>query len=312
MALIAGWGLQNRLTSQIQFYRARDLIRIGKFEQAVIQLQMALIRQPDYIRAWKEMGFTHFQMGSARPLLEKFEYAEKSRKDYESANELNPFDADIAFSLAQIEAWLEFVSPIIENPNKNPYNALPIYQKAFELWPNGFTLHYSYLQYLSQKNNLLIFDVVRNLARIYPGVYRSLRKEPIWTAEIRESFKEGLQQAIDQRLNSAKAYFALSALYQEEEKWNEAILNYRLALNNRSQSRSDKHYLHLGVLYLDLGQIDKAEELFFAALREKSTREKNLKYLFKVYQKREMKDKFDTFYHTLKKRLSLTAVDDLT
>ena len=104
---------------------------------------------------------------------------------FRSAARLNPYDIQAATGLAAVQVARQRLYSYRHPQNKNPYNALPYFEKALELRPNGIALHYRYVSYLfSQRQEESLVEAVTALSTIYPPSYSWLKNEPLNTPAI--------------------------------------------------------------------------------------------------------------------------------
>ncbi|GAH06322.1 unnamed protein product, partial [marine sediment metagenome] len=81
---------------------------------------------------------------------EAFHFAKKAEHAYRTATRLNPFDAEAFYGLARETAKLEQLNAYLNSgKGVESYNALPYFQKAISLRPNGILYHYALAQSFS-------------------------------------------------------------------------------------------------------------------------------------------------------------------
>ncbi|MFC1489461.1 tetratricopeptide repeat protein [Thermodesulfobacteriota bacterium] len=305
--------LSVRLTSQLIYLKAINHIRDGNYEIAVIHLEKAARKQPNDPLIWKGLGRAYHHLGSSMIGQKAFNFMKKSNHAYLKATLLNPLDAASFYSLAQETAKLEQMNFYL-NPaeGSGPYNALPFFERAVQLRPNGIRYHYALAFYMNQKGEKKeLFPIVSNLVRIYPPVYSNLKKEVFWSPELIEAVKKGMLQAIEGQINPRNTHMNLSSLLSEEKDWAGAINHYQKALDLQSSDNTSANFFHLGRLYLQNGQLEAAEEIFFKALSLSRTRENDLEKFYGLYKARGYSEKLHRFLHRVGKEFDLSARIDI-
>jgi len=275
-----------RLNSQLLYLKAANRIQKEDYHTAIDHLENAIQKQPNEPLIWKGLAKAYQNIGKSKPIHEAFDFTKKSEHAYLQATLLNPLDATAFYGLAQETAKLEqlyfYLNPAEDS---GPYNALPYFQEALRLRPNGIRYHYGLMIYQNQKNNQQeLIRIVSNLVRIYPQVYNNLKKEAFWTSDLNEAAKKGMFQAIEQRINLRNTHISLSYLLETEKEWSAAISMYQKALTFQSIDNTSADYFHLGHLYLENSQFKKAEEHFFKALTISQDREKDLEKVYRFYK----------------------------
>ncbi|OEU66658.1 MAG: hypothetical protein BBJ57_00945 [Desulfobacterales bacterium PC51MH44] len=311
--LTAFYPLCPRLISQIHYLRAQNHIWNGSYETAVNHLEKAVRQQANDPLIWKRLGKAYQNLGKSKPVQKAFHFAIKAEHAYIKATGLNPFDAEAFYGLAKERAKLELLDAYLNfSKGSESYNALPSFQKAIRLRPNGILYHCALARYLyRQKKNLELLQVVGNLTRIYPPVYGSIKKEAFWSPKVKEAAKKGMLQAIEEGITPRNTHITLSSLLAEEKDWDGAISHYQKGLAFQSIDNNPGNFYHLGRLYLENGQIEKAEESFFRALSISQTREKDLAGLFRVYQAKGYSEELYRFYHQACKNFDLSDRIDI-
>lgn len=309
--VMASYPLCMRLISQIYYQKAVNHIQDGSCEPAVNHLETAIRYQANDPLVWKKLGEAYHNLGVLMPIKEAFDFATKAKHAYLKAARCNPLDAEATYGLAREEARLEQIYPYLHHQN-NPYHALPCFEEAIRLKPNSILYHYALTRYLhQQKKTGALLKVVSNMARIYPPVYGYLKKEAFWSSPVREAFKKGLQQAIDEEITSQNAHTAMSSLMAEEKDWASAISYYQKALALQAIDKDAGKYLHLGRLYVKNGQLEEAEESFFRALSMSRTKERHLEDLYWVYEREGYFEELYRFYHRVSRSFALSARMDI-
>jgi len=310
--LIASYPLCMRFISQIYYQKAVNRIWNGCCEPAVDHLETAIRYQANDFLIWKELGKAYHNLGALMPIKEAFGFATNAKHAYVNAVRCNPLDAEATYGLAREEARLEQIYPYLYHQNNNPYLALPYFEEAIRLRPNGILYHYALTRYLhQQKKTESLLKVVSNLARIYPPIYGYLKKESFWSSSVREAVKKGLQQAIDEEIASPNAHVAMSSLIAGEKDWASAISHYQKALALQAIDKDSGKYFHLGRLYVKSGQFEEAEESFFRALSMSRTKEKDMEDLYRAYEREGYFEELYRFYHRVSRNFALSTRMDI-
>lgn len=311
--LIVSYHLSLRFFSQILYQKGINHNQDQKYDLAIAVLKKAVSYQSNDPEIWKALGRAYNVQGGIKPFKGAFNVSNMAKKAFRKATSLNPFDSEAFFGLAVETARLEQLYPyIFHKKGQNPHNALPYFQKALQSSPNTVSYHYSFALYLDEQNNKdLLMQTIRNMARIYPQTYYEIKKEPFWSPEASKAFKNGLKQAIDEKISLRSAHMVMSALLSKENDWPTAINHYKTALTYQANDNNSGNYLHLGRLYLENGQLKEAEEVFLKALTVSREREKHLKHLYWVYKKMGHLKEIDPFFQRIKNRLGTSQPIDI-
>ena len=275
------------LISQLYYQRANTLIYKGYYGLATNSLNKALRFSPDNYRIFKKLGMAHSKIGRLTPMQKKAFSHFTQAKDYcLEAYRLNPIDSEISYALARQEMFLEKLYRHIFPENKeNPYEALPYFKKAIQLWPNCMVYNYAlarYFYYHKDTNEFL--SVISTLFMVYPPAYKYLKNDSLWSPKARKAAQKGLEQAIEKGILRRKAHKSLSFLFAEEGKWANAISHYRETLPYHGSDKNAVNYIHLGHLYLKNKELTNAGEYFLKGLRLSRSMEKNLETLYNYYK----------------------------
>ena len=311
--IIVFYPLCLRFISQIHYLKAGNHIRDGNYDTAVNHLEKAIHRQADDPLIWKRLGKAYRNLGMSMLHQEAFHFAKKAEHAYRTATRLNPFDAEAFYGLARETAKLEQLNAYLNfGKGVESYNALPYFQKAVSLRPNGILYHYALARYLHrQKKNSELLEVVTNLARIYPSVYGSLKKEEFWSPEVNKAAKKGIHLAIKEKNAPRNTHMILSSLLADEKDWNGAIFHYQTALDLHSIDNNSGNFYQLGRLYLENKQFEEAEESFIKGLSKSRAREKDLENLYRYYKVKGYSEELYQFYHRVSKNFALSDRIDI-
>ncbi len=288
-------------------------IRDGTYDTAVRHLEKAIHQHAYDPLLWKRLSKASGNLGMSMLHQEAFHFAKKAEYAYHTATLLDPFDAEAFYGLARETAKLEQLNAYLNfGKGSGSYNALPYFQKAISLRPNGILYHYALARYLHrQKKNGELLEVVSNLTRIYPSVYGSLKKEAFWSPEVNEAAKKGMYLALKEKNAPRNNHMILSSLLADEKDWTDAISHYQTALALQSIDNNSGNFYHLGRLYLENKQFEEAEESFFMGISKSQAREKDLGNLYRFYKGKGYSEELYRFYHRASKKFALSDRIDI-
>jgi len=311
--MLASYPLALRLISQLYYQKAENNIQDGYYLPAIEDLEKAIRFWADDSLIWKKLGMAYHKLGESRPIKDAFPIAIKARQAYNRAAGLNPLDVETAYGLALEEAWLEYLYPYLYPAQRdNPYDALPFFQEAIRLRPNGLSNQYAFARHLYHQSKTDEFlKVISNLSRIYPSIYNHFKKDPFWSPAVREAVKKGIRQAIDQGIDLRNAHKIISSLLAEEKDWSGAISHLQKAFEYQAFLNNSEDYFRLGRLYLENGQLKEAKRCFVEGLTMSQNREKDLGGLFGFYQKKGYTEELFQFYDQVKSRFPLSYKMDI-
>ena len=308
LSIAAVYALYPRFLSQIYYMKAKQYHGNGYLGLAVFNYKKAGSYQPGDANIFKKLAEIQFEMGKKKMARRAFLNTLKAKDSYLRATRSNPLDAEIAYGLARTESRLEQLYGHLHPKEKdNPYNPLPYFEKAIHLRPNGITGHYAMASYLFNNDNTQeLIPIIRSMARMYPPVYNYLKKEPLWSPSVKEAVKQGLADAINERILLANAHKSMSFLLTEDKDWPDAIMHYQKALEFEDNKISAKDYIYLGRLYLENRQVKKAEISFLKGLYLSTSIERALQDIGRVYKNSNHIDDFYAFYQEVNHRFILS------
>ncbi len=304
VSIAAVYALYPRFVSQIYYLKARQYHKDGYLGLAVRYYKKAALYQPRDSMIWKRLAEAQFGVAKKKMAQEAFSYTLKAKDSYLRAIQYNPLDIEIAYGLAKAESRLEQLYQHLNPKEKNnPYHPLPYFERAIHLRPNGITAHYEMARYLFRHDDTeALAHTVRSMARMYPPVYTHLKKEPLWSAPVKEAVQLGLLDAIKQDLTSESAHKAMSYMLAENKEWAQAIVYYQKALAFDEDKISEGDYINLGRLFLQNHQVNDAEINFIKGLYLSTSFGKSFENIARIYKNSHRIDDFYTFYEKTKER----------
>ena len=116
-----------RLISQTYSLLALNDIRDKNYTIAIKYLNRAISYQPTDYSLWAQIGKAYYNLGTSKSAKDAFNFAQKSKRAYQAAVQLNPMDAESFYGLSISEARLETLHPFVHYKTENPYNAIPYF-----------------------------------------------------------------------------------------------------------------------------------------------------------------------------------------
>ena len=314
MSVIALYYLCLCLVSQIYYQRAKQLFQEEYYGLSAKSLEKAYQYQTQNFRILKQLGKTYYKLGLlAKGEKQSFFNFIKAREYYSKAYRLNPQDSEAAYGIAIQEAHLEKLYGLLYPSNGDqPYQALPYFYKAIDLWPNSIIYRYTLARYLYDHRKIKeLSTVIQTLCSIYPPAYRFLKNEPLWSIQVSGAVKRGLEDALDKGILVMEAHRGMSYLMEEQEQLNNAIFHLRKALSHNTFRRKAGDYFHLGYLYLKNRQIEEAGGSFLEGLDISQSREKDLERLYHIYRQQGYHEELYQFFEKVRGRFILSYQMDI-
>ena len=219
---------------------------------------------------------------------------------------------DPAFKNIQIKTPQDFTD---QQPEPNPYNAQPHYERAINLRPSSIEVHYSYIRYLYNKGEQKrIPQLVQYMTRIYPPSYHYLKKESFFTDSLLADMETGLLAALDQDISPRYALQALSDIQIAKKNYNKAIAYYHKSLEIEPFANTSANYLHMGQLYLKTHTLKEKEKntiWFTKALKTADNFDTALTRIFDIHAKEKALDEFIRFSIHVEENLAHTPGLDI-
>ncbi|MBW1981235.1 MAG: tetratricopeptide repeat protein [Deltaproteobacteria bacterium] len=187
----------------------------------------------------------------------------RARELYRKAAELNPYEAIHWFDLARTSWWLSKFKGHKQEGDK----VESLFLQALVTDPkNPEFLYHVVNYYLVSGQPTRSLPYVKRLAQVSPGIYRDLRKLPLWTTTMEDQFRQGLQAAVSNPLVARQALAQLAAMAASEKDWLKAAAYTEELINKSGFNPSPGLYVNLGRYYLQLGDKSKAQQAFLRAL----------------------------------------------
>lgn len=292
----------NHLRSGLYLLRAQNHLLEDSYSEAVNALQKADRLRPGDYNIKRKLGDVWFELMRQEGRAEDaWSMTLRAKEQYIASSRLNPLDALSAYGMARVEARLEQLYPFIHSlAENNPYQPMYWFKEAIRLRPNSTLFHYTMAYYLSRTNRTgELLPFVRTLVRVYPSTYFNLKREPFWSADVREAVKHGLEQAVEQDISLKHAYKALSSIAAEDEEWGSAITHLNQALKFRTFENSNYDFFRLGLLYLKNREHDSAEMSFIRGLSKSEFLEDDLERIYSYYRREKDIGRFPSFFEAV-------------
>jgi len=310
LSALTAYTLSLRLIPQIHYLRAGNFMQQGYYGLASQTLQKASIYQPKDYKIRRQWANAVYKLGQLSPsAIGAYDLAEKARTHYLEAFRLNPLDAQSVYGLAWQEDFLELLyTKLNPGAKTNPHNALPFYELAISLRPNGIEYHYALARYLHRRGMQdELHRVIGKLSQIYPPAYTQLKKEDFWSYNVKVACRKGLQEAIKNNILPAAAHSALVDMATEEKDWADAIAHYQQALQLQPLKETDQGHFRLGRLFLKNGDAHAARGSFIKGLLLSRDREKHLESIYRLFKNEDALNEFNDFYHDVRQRFALSV-----
>ena len=310
LAALAAYSLSLRLISQVYYLRAKNFMQQGYYGLATQGLQTAAAYNPNDYKIQRQWGHAVHRLAEIGPNPKRaYALSEKAKARYQEAFRLNPLDAQSVYGLAWQEDRLELLYTKLKPGEKNnPHNALPFYERAISLRPNGIRYHYALARYLHRRGKQdELQRVMRNLARIYPPAFSKLKKSDFWSPAVKIACRQGLQEAIKDNILPAAAHLALVDMAAEDKDWADAIAHYQQALQVQPRDKTGRSDYRLGQLFLKNGDVKAARASFLKSLAQSRTREKLLESIYGLFKNEGALNEFSGFYHEVRQQFDLSA-----
>jgi tetratricopeptide (TPR) repeat protein len=256
-----------------------SLIRLGRFERAVESLQTALSFKPNDFKILDSLGSALSQAGRQEEAIEVLRRAMALRANYAPTHHnlgnalvrLNRFDEAIAAyrtALALRPDYPEVLSSLsgILCERNATDEAIGLARRALALQPDSSVAWFNLGRGLQKQNRLTeSVDALRRGLAINPRFHQALNELGTVLGQMKEhegaidAFRRSLQI-----LDSVEVRYNLGTALFESGRLEEAIGEYGKA--ESLGFRNPRLYNNLGAIYRQLGQNEKAMDLFRRAL----------------------------------------------
>ncbi len=272
---------------------------------ATQQLQKALKLQPDDFRIHNELGNVYYKLGSKdQERSNALQLLGKARDHFQQALRFHPLDARSAYGLARTEILVEKINYLSGKGSLLPKDspALNALEKAIALRPAStiYRLAHARYLYLHYETDKLLSEM-RNLGRLQPSLYGSLRGEPFWSPAVRGEFFTGVKLALAQGITPRQSFVVASELMKEEKNWAQAISYREQGMEIQPSLNNSADYIRLGSLYLYDRQPDQAQTSFFVAITMSEDIELDILKILRTCRKADEPESLIKFYRDISK-----------
>ncbi len=310
--------------SRFQYQKGITAFKIGEFAAAegyfskarkILPEKLAgILAARDLFRLDTAMGKTLYSQAlEAETAAVYYRLVKRGLPFLEAAVAHDRLSYRTAYWMAKTVEGLENAYPMIFPTHRsNPYDALPLFETAISLRPNGISVHYDLANYLYGKGEMeRLPGLAETMARIYPPSCGYLKKEPYYSEAVRESLKRGLTAALDEEIMPKAALAALSAIALEEGDIEVAVAYYRDTFKYEEHKVAWTSHAHMGMLLLKNRQIDEGIKAFLSALKESTDLEKSLNRIYAYFKGEKLFEEFTRFSLIVEKRFYASEGLDL-
>lgn len=265
-----------------------------------------IVYKNDLMRSYTLLGETHFQMGARSKSLVAFVKAlDQSHSYYKQATEINPLDIVATEGLARATAALERTALIL-NTDKT-YNALPIFQQALKIRPNGIQLHFFFLRYLYERGyHDHLRQTAAHLVEIYPYSFRKLKDKPYFDVRLRNLIHTRLLDTLHHQQFPKGRYETLAEIAELDGDLVLAADYYEKSLGIDVLKNNYYHYIRMGELRLRQGESETASGQFRKALHSKFNKGKSFRSIWYSHKRHKMYQEFVSFCDLLSEDKTLS------
>ncbi len=242
--------LKNSKTARLRTELGRIYLKQGKINKALVQFDKAILLQPPYPSAWFYRGIIMGRQGDDEAAI----------KDYNTLLHYIPSHYEGHMNLALIylkqKKYVEAEKILLELTQKVGGSREAKAQ---------YFLAISYKKQMGDDHKILAIKALKRAIRLKPD-YIDARIQMVFI-ETDIKTKAGYEQALEQfkqilelKPNNAPSYFYLARIYSDAKHINEAIDNYRKAIQYNPGYRIARK--NMGLLLLKKGRKLEAEEQF--------------------------------------------------
>jgi tetratricopeptide (TPR) repeat protein len=299
-SLAALYPLTIRLLAQLHVNSAEKNIIALQYTTALSELNKAVGLQPKEFQIHNQLGNVYYKLGSSsKDSNAALQWLVKARDHFQQALQLHPLDARSAYGLARTEIYIEKNNYLSGKGSSSPEDspALHALEQAIALRPAStiYRLAYARYLYLHDETDKLLSEM-RNLGRLQPSIYGTLRGEEFWSPAARREFFAGVKQALTQGITPRQSFLVAAGIMAEEKNWTEALSFRQQGMAVQSSLNLSGDFIRLGSLYLMADEPDQASENFFQALTISNDIEKDIIAIMRVCRNAGNPDSMMSFY----------------
>ena len=246
------------------------------------------------------LGRTYFNQAKAFKDTAQSQYIEllqKAQIHYKLSVKFDPENIASAKRLAQTMFALE-------KSIGGDYNALPYFERLHELGPNIIKNQYEIARYYHFKGmEDRVFQKTAHLAAIHPSAYRKLKKEAFYSSGLNPAIWIGLEKASKKMdFGQKQAYFSMGTFLKDEKNISGAVKYYRKGMEIRPYENSERNYLFLGRLFLEMRQFEQAFTQFKTAVIKTGKPENCIKQIYHYFKKDLLFEEFLVFSRMIEEK----------
>ena len=312
LAISAGglYILTIRLIAQVNHLKAQSQMRNGDYPTAIASLEKALDYWQSDDAMWRDLGLAYLELASRKPIDKAYIILRQAQQNYQTAIRLSPLESEGHYGLARSTEALQDLFLLQGNDAPNPYNALPHYQRALQLRPNGVSFHIALCAYLYKNGyNQAFLETLTNLARIYPPAYDTIKTESYWTAASRQAYKQGIEQAIEQEILRNQAHRVMASILEKEGDLDGALHHFSQSIQASQTEPTASQYYNLGRLKLINGFTAEAAQSFLQAMAQHTDKSRLTRSLYSLYRSQHQAVAFIDLFAQLRRHYRLQTPD---
>lgn len=290
---VAAWAtgqLYRRASADIYSFYGLIKLEAGDHSTAEEYLHTSLHYAPDEADNWLTYAESlHTAAKAEKTQAAVLQLLTKAQEAYNKSVQLNPLEGNAWLGLGYTSWWLSRFEGFGHKYEKVETDLL----RALSTDPNNGEFLYAVASYyLSNGEIEKGLAHVERLATTFPDAYQHLRQTDYWSDEVRDSFKNGLKFASENRLVGRNALAALASIAADEKDWHSAVSYTEDIINRFNTENSPGSYLSLGNYYLKLGNKGKGKAAFLQALRLSPEPERTLNTLLWAHRQANALDTY--------------------